>query len=208
MGLETMEKIQREAIARLRAEGKLLYEAVSDKDEGVFSCPASTKKVKGYTLVNSYFVDNSGFGSEDEPTLTPANFLAKVKAGFFYGIIEQGQFQVYIGEFKKIAKPRAKILAEQGITSSKLISKSCRITKYNNGDFIVRLYSTDIITIRGNKIILNSGGYKTLTTKARLNEFLADHNIRVWQEKHNWYIDDRGTKRDFFDGIELKLDTY
>jgi len=47
-------------------------------------------------------VDNSGFGSDDETALTPANFLAKVRAGFFYGIIEQGQFQVYIGEFKKL----------------------------------------------------------------------------------------------------------
>jgi len=101
-GLETMEKIQREAITRSRAEGKLLYKAISDKDGNVFSCPATTKKIKGYKLVNSYFVDNSGFGTDDEPALTPANFLNKVRAGYFYGIISQGQFQVYIGEFKKL----------------------------------------------------------------------------------------------------------
>jgi len=100
--LATIEKMQMEAIKKARQDGKVLYFALKDKDEGVFKCPACPKKIKGYTLFNSYFVDNSGFGSDDEPALTPARFLDKVKEGFYYSIISQGQFQVYIGEFKKL----------------------------------------------------------------------------------------------------------
>jgi hypothetical protein len=186
-----------------------MYRAKSDKDLGVKGCKVIGDVTPlGYELTETFFVDNSGFGASDELALTFDQFLTKVKAGYFYGIKEVGQFQVYINEFKKVS--RAKQLAEQGILGSKLISKSCRVIKYNNGDFTVRLYSTDILQIKRqeNKIILNSGGYKTVTTKARLNEFLTDHNIKVWQEKFNWYIDDRGIKREFSDGIELKLDSY
>lgn len=54
---------------------------------------------KGWKLVETYFVDSSGFGEESEPALTINEFLKKIKAGRGYAIIEAGQFQVYIGEF-------------------------------------------------------------------------------------------------------------
>ena len=57
-----------------------------------------------WELVETYFVDSSGFGGEFDPALTFAQFLKKVKVGFGYGLIEEGQFQVYIGEFAP--KPR------------------------------------------------------------------------------------------------------
>lgn len=100
--LKTMERVQREAIKKSRLEGKKLYFAIRDRDENVFKCPAVTKKIIGYNLINTYFVDNSGFGSDSEPALTASQFLNKVKQGFYYGIISQGQFQVYIGEYQKI----------------------------------------------------------------------------------------------------------
>ncbi len=56
---------------------------------------------KGWELVEEYFVDSSGFGSTDAPALTVDQFKAKTKAGFGYAIIEEGQFQLYVGEFKK-----------------------------------------------------------------------------------------------------------
>ena len=49
--------------------------------------------------IDSYFVDSSGFGREDEPALTVDQFLAKVKAGRFYAVTDIGQFQVHIGEY-------------------------------------------------------------------------------------------------------------
>ena len=67
--LSTIEKIQRESIMRSRAAGRILYQAQHDQDEGVFSCPAAPKKVRGFTRINTYFVDSSGWGAEDEPEL-------------------------------------------------------------------------------------------------------------------------------------------
>ena len=75
-----------------------------DGDSEVFSCPDLENKSipKGWELKQKHFVDNSGFGAKDEPALTPHQFLAKVKKGKGYAIVEKGQFQVYVGEFEKV----------------------------------------------------------------------------------------------------------
>jgi len=183
----------------------MLYRAKSDKDIGVKGCKVIGKSIPlGYELTETFFVDNSGFGASDELALTFTNFLDKVKTGRYYAITEVGQFQVYIAEFKKIAKPRAEIYSEAGILNSKLISKSCRVINYINGDKTIKLYATDILQFKGDKIILSSGGYKTTTTKRRINEFLEDRGFKVYQVKGVWYIlTPLMTKIKFFDGIEL-----
>lgn len=57
---------------------------------------------KGWELVDQYFVDKTGIGYEDEPALTTNQLLAKMKPGMGYAIIEEGEFQIYVGEFKKV----------------------------------------------------------------------------------------------------------
>lgn len=74
-----------------------LYSAIKDNDEGVFKMPVYTGKRKSE---QTYLVDTSGFGLEDEPALTARQFLKKVKKHKYYGITEQGQFQVLVGEFR------------------------------------------------------------------------------------------------------------
>lgn len=183
----------------------MLYRAKTDRDLGVKGCKIIGQNIPiGYERTEVYFVDNSGFGGEGI-ALDFEQFLAKVKKGYFYGISNQGQFQVYISEFKKISKPRAEIYKEQGIKQSKLISKSCRVTEYLNGDKTIKLYATDILQFKGDKIILSSGGYKTVTTKTRINEFLQDKGFKVYQKKGEWFIDNGATEHiKFFDGIELE----
>jgi len=56
---------------------------------------------RGWKMVDSYFVDSSGFGGENEPALTAERFIGKLKVGKGYAVIEQGQFQVYVGEFER-----------------------------------------------------------------------------------------------------------
>lgn len=46
-----------------------------------------------------YFVDSSGFGSDNEPAMTYGNFIKQIKKGRAYGISDRGQFQVYVREF-------------------------------------------------------------------------------------------------------------
>jgi len=56
----------------------------------------------GWELVDRHFVDISGFGSPEESALTISQFMDRIKEGFGYAILEVGQFQAYIGEYKKI----------------------------------------------------------------------------------------------------------
>ena len=69
---------------------------------------------KGWRMINSWFCDNSGFGSENEPALTAAQVRAKMldkyhtDCTYGYGIIERGPFQVWLGVFKKIEKGKYK----------------------------------------------------------------------------------------------------
>lgn len=59
-----------------------------------------TYRPRGYKLVETLFVDKSGMGSENEPAMTFTKFCSVVRPGYAYAIIEEGQFQVVIGEFQ------------------------------------------------------------------------------------------------------------
>lgn len=61
----------------------------------------------GWNLVDELFVDSSGFGQPGEAALTIEQFYGRIKAGYGYGVVDAGQFQVYVGVFeKKFAHPR------------------------------------------------------------------------------------------------------
>lgn len=185
----------------------MLYRAKSDKDEGVKTCGlVGNEGVFGYKLVNTYFVDSSGFGSRGESALIFVDFLNKVKKDFYYGIKESGQFQVYIGEYKKLTSlEKQRIKEVNGIVSSKIIKRNLKtiLTVYKNGDKVLRLVNTDIIKWQGDKIILNSGGWDTVTTRARFNEFLPN-GIWVFRKKAKTFIQYNGKELEFFDGVELE----
>lgn len=74
------------------------------------------------------------------------------------------------------------------------------------GDRIIQFYDTEIVTFKKNgDIVLNSGGYRTPTTKERMNSVLKDYYIE--QSNNIWYIHRRITKETvpFYDGIVLKV---
>jgi len=62
------------------------------------------------------------------------------------------------------------------------------------------------------EVILNTGGYATVTTKKRMNQFskMFDLGFTVWQEKHEWYVQGILPKGNFktkkFEGNTLELD--
>lgn len=62
-----------------------------------------TYRPKGWRLVEELFVDKSGFGAEWEPAMTLRQFIQAVRKagpGNGYAIIEEGEFQVYVGHFE------------------------------------------------------------------------------------------------------------
>lgn len=71
----------------------------------------------------------------------------------------------------------------------------------------VVLHSTPIVTFYpdGN-VMLNSSGYHTTTTKARINEVILPLGYRVSQQNYNWFLYNWQTKDsvDFFDGMVIR----
>jgi len=63
---------------------------------------------KRWERIDTLFVDSSGFGSEDEPALTVDQFIEKLRTlvrenkdgGIRCAIVEEGQFQLYIGVWR------------------------------------------------------------------------------------------------------------
>ena len=78
--------------------------ANSDCDSNVRSCPNfnGKKKIKGWKLIDEHFVDKSGWGASDEPALTPSQFIKLIKKGHGYAIVDEEQFQAYVGEYIKV----------------------------------------------------------------------------------------------------------
>jgi hypothetical protein len=93
------------------------------------------------------------------------------------------------------------------VVSSKFIDSNTLRIKCQDGSEVIRFYNTDIITIRPNgNYIFTSGGWQTMTTKQRLNDYSPFH---LYQKNHLWYICHSDTVNGydynwFYDGMEYK----
>jgi len=77
---------------------------------------------------------------------------------------------------------------KRGDKTSKKIGNNTYLKRYEDGTIVVRLHQTDIIQYKPNgTILLHSGGWKTVTTKARMNEFLP-RQYGIMQVKGVWYV--------------------
>lgn len=151
-----------------------------------------TMELLGYELIEELFADSSGFGQDSEPALSVNQFerriaeLVKEHGTLTAKITQAGMFQVYVGLFKKTGEKRAKKIA-----SNVYLIDGKR----------VRLYDTDIITDNGDgTITLNTGGFATMTTSKRMNEFSSAHIYRK-----NWEMYANGEK---FDGNTITVDGF
>ena len=87
-----------------------------------------------------------------------------------------------------------------GVKKSKKVDNNTLRIEYNDESSAIRLHNTNVVTFKGNKIILNSGGWRTLTTKDRINKFT---NAKLYQEKGLWYL--KGSEL-FYDGCIIDND--
>ena len=84
------------------------------KPEDLFKATNMTNESipEEYEEVQTLFCDSSGFGAPDEPALTQQQAIARTneilsenKENTLYAAItDAGQFQVYVGIFKKVSK--------------------------------------------------------------------------------------------------------
>ena len=65
--------------------------------------PNRTRYVSGrIDGIPGLFVDNSGFGAPTEPAMTFEEFANWIVPNYGYAVVEEGQFQITIGVFRKI----------------------------------------------------------------------------------------------------------
>lgn len=89
-------------------------------------------------------------------------------------------------------------------SSSKVANNTYKVV-YSNGDIAYRLHTTDVVTITKNSVILNSGGWKTNTTKDRIHQYAYQYGIRLSQIKGLWFVTTTAGVFDYFDGIEISI---
>ena len=68
-----------------------------------------------------------------------------------------------------------------------------------NDGIAVRLHATNVVVIHpDNTYTLNTGGWRTVTTKDRINKYSP---VRVHQRKYEWYITMNGKEYPFIEGM-------
>ena len=83
------------------------------------------------------------------------------------------------------------------VETSRIIANNTVEYTRTNGERVIRLHQTDIVTIAPNgDVVLNTNGYRTQTTKARINDAITPN---VYQTRGNWYVGDVP----FTDGMKL-----
>jgi hypothetical protein len=109
MSLSTIRQLSREAAERAADQGKRPYLVEQEdieywRDRQVpFPFPNLGDYVPdGWEQVDTLFCDSSGWGAPGEPALTREQLLDVLEPGFGYAVIEAGQFQVYLGKFKRV----------------------------------------------------------------------------------------------------------
>jgi len=95
------------------------------------------------------------------------------------------------------------------------LGKTAAWVEREGGDRVLILHNTPIVTVRADDgaIVLDSGGWKTITTKKYMNEALGDEGLRGWsvyQQSSMWYLHKwMGENKDsytFKDGITILPD--
>ena len=113
MSLSTIQHLSREAAVKAAREKRqpliIWPEDIDAAREGNMDALGTIPFIgsyvpTGWKLVDTLFVDTSGFGEPGELALTQEQFTYKLRADFGYAVIEQGQFQAYIGVFEKRRK--------------------------------------------------------------------------------------------------------
>ena len=82
------------------------------------------------------------------------------------------------------------------ITKSRFAARNTLDIHLGDGTRIIRLHHTNVVTIKNGIYTLDSGGWKTPTTKERINQYAP---IYIYQKNHVWYIGDTV----FTDGMQV-----
>lgn len=95
-----------------------------------------------------------------------------------------------------------KLIDKRGrVRSTKKLGNNTYLVRIDAESIGVQLHNTVVVTIhKDGTYTLNSGGWRTVTTKNRINEYCP---VRVNQRKYEWYVGDEDIP--FKDGIRVAV---
>ena len=76
---------------------------------------------------------------------------------------------------------------------------------HSDGFVRVVYHTTTVVKFNDYEVILNSNGWETATTKARMNQTSNQYELgfKVYQKNYEWFVDLYGKTYDFFDGMRI-----
>jgi hypothetical protein len=89
--------------------------------------------------------------------------------------------------------------------TSRSIANNTALVELDDEGIGLRLHATYVVTFRPDgSIVLNSGGWHTVTTKDRLNRVARAHGWSVYAKARTWYVGRRsGAEFEFEDGFTI-----
>lgn len=90
-----------------------------------------------------------------------------------------------------------------GKKEEKNIGNNTYLVRMPNNDIAVTLHGSRVVRYRkGGATQVSSAGYKTSTTKDRINRYTPS-NVSVVQRDYEWYLKKNGSKQPFQDGMRI-----
>ena len=87
---------------------------------------------------------------------------------------------------------------------SKLGTVATKVKK-EGGVTGIKYHATNVVEFTGTMIVLDSGGWRSATTKTRMNQASNQFNLgySVWQKSREWFVTFKGVTCEFYDGMVL-----
>lgn len=90
-----------------------------------------------------------------------------------------------------------------GKNKTKVIGNNTELVEDPSGSISVELHGHRVLTFRrNNDIVLDSAGWKTSTTKDRLNRY-TPNSVSIHQRDGVWYVKVNGKEQEFRDGMVI-----
>lgn len=90
------------------------------------------------------------------------------------------------------------------IATAKKIARNTWRYNRDDGTEVIRLHNTDIVATKDGQTTFTSGGFRTITTKDRMN--LNGQGFRIYSVKGAWHVARGEQVAHFFEGITLPRD--
>ncbi len=108
-------------------------------------------------------------------------------------MFKQSNYNQMFRYFRELAK-----------TKKRKLDNNTYLVVRDDGGFGIRLHETEVVIHYSDKIVLNSGGHKTVTTKDRMNRYTP---FNIYQKNHKWFLEASSTF-DFKDNMEIRYNPY